>query len=150
MVLPRIEEPTLYEPIISYLKESGFQAMGNTKVLEKEPDILFKYENLTFVIEVKIGKPEQIGLDAVAQAYDYGRKLGTQNIIILIYPEQLRKEVISNYDILPSIALNTMISVISLTEYWTESLSTTLASFFSQFQLIIEKSKTKIDFASTN
>ena len=149
MVLPRIEERTLYEPIISYLKESGFQAIGNTMVMEKEPDILFKYEALTFVIEVKIGKPEQIGLDAVAQAYDYGRKLDTQNVIILIYPEQLRREVISNYDIVPNVALNSKISIISLTEYWTESLSTTLASFFSQFKLIISESKTKIDFAST-
>lgn len=149
MVLPKIEERTLYEPIISYLKELGFQAIGNTMVMKKEPDILFKYEALTFVIEVKIGKTEQIGLDAVAQAYDYGRKLNTQNVIILVYPEQLRREVISNYDIIPNIALNTRISVISLTEYWTESMETTLELFFTQMKERIEQGKTKIDFATT-
>jgi len=49
MTLPRIEERTFYEPIVSYLNESGFQALGNTKVLNKEPDVLFEYGSQKFV-----------------------------------------------------------------------------------------------------
>jgi len=149
MTLPRIEERTFYEPIVTYLNESGFQALGNTKVLDKEPDVLFKYGSLEFVIEVKIGKPEQIGVKAVAQAYDYGRKLKTQNIIIVIYPEEMRNETIPDYSIIPRIALKTKATVISLTEVWTERLDITLESFFTQLKENIEQSKTKIDFATT-
>ena len=87
MVLPKIEERTLYPPIINYLEESGFQAIGNTIIQGKEPDIIFKYGSYTFVIEVKVGKKNAIGLSAVAQAYDYGRRLKTQNVVILIYPD---------------------------------------------------------------
>ena len=149
MVLPRIEERTLYEPIISYLKESGFQAIGNTMVFDKEPDVLFKYESLSFVIEVKIGKPDQIGVKAVAQAYDYSRKLGTQNIIIVIYPDQIRNEPISDYNFVSRIVLKSKVTVISLTEFWTESLVITLESFFIQLKENIKESRTKIDFATT-
>jgi Holliday junction resolvase len=149
MVLPRIEERTLYEPIISYLKESGFQAIGNTMVFDKEPDVLFKYESLSFVIEVKIGKSDQIGVKAVAQAYDYSRKLETQNIIIVIFPGQVRNEPISDYNIVSKIALRSKVTVISLTEYWTESLVITLETFFTQLKENIKQSRTKIDFATT-
>ena len=149
MVLPRIEERTLYEPIISYLKESGFDAIGNTMVFDKEPDVLFKYGSLSFVVEVKIGKPDQIGVKAVAQAYDYSRKLGTRNIIIVIYPDRIRNEPISNYDTVARVTLKSMVTVISLTEYWTESLVVTIEAFFTQLKENITQSKTKIDFATT-
>jgi len=149
MTLPRIEERTFYEPIVKYLNESGFQAVGNTKILDKEPDVLFKYGSQKFVIEVKIGKPDQIGVKAIAQAYDYGRKLETQNIIIVIYPEEIRNETISDYSIIPRFALETKATVISLTEVWTESLDITLESFFTQLKENIEQSKTKFDFATT-
>jgi len=149
MTLPRIEERTFYEPIVKYLNEFGFQAVGNTKILDKEPDILFKYGSQKFVIEVKIGKPDQIGVKAIAQAYDYGRKLETQNIIIVIYPEEVRNETISDYSIIPRIALETKATVISLTEVWTESLDTTLKLFFTQLKENIEQSKTKFDFDTT-
>lgn len=67
MALPKIEERTLYPPLISHLKNIGFEAIGETRVTTSHPDILFKVDNVSFVIEVKIGKPE-IGLKAVAQA----------------------------------------------------------------------------------
>jgi len=148
MTLPRIEERTFYEPIVKYLNESGFQAIGNTKILDKEPDVLFTYGSLKFVIEVKIGKADRIGVKAVAQAFDYGRRLGTQNIIIVIYPEEMRNETIFDYGRISGIALETKAKVISLTDVWTEDLDTCLKSFFIQLKEKIEQSKTKFDFAT--
>ncbi len=46
MAFPEIEEPTLYPPIIEYLRGLGFDAIGNILVKGKEPDILFKYKLL--------------------------------------------------------------------------------------------------------
>ena len=120
MVLPRIEERTLYTPIINHLERNGFQAIGNTMVQGKEPNIIFKYGSLTFVIEVKVGKKESVGLSAVAQAYDYGRRLKTQNVIILIYPDEIRKSPVENFDAIHRIAIENEIWGIMLTESWTE------------------------------
>jgi hypothetical protein len=93
LAVPKIEERTLYPPLIAYLKRIGFDAHGETKVTTKHPDILFKIGKIAFVVEVKVGKPE-IGLKAVAQASDYAKKLGTNNIVILIYPEKYRNQVL--------------------------------------------------------
>ncbi|MEM3488966.1 MAG: N-6 DNA methylase [Nitrososphaerota archaeon] len=149
MPSPRIEERTLYPPIIEYLKSLGFDAIGNTMVNDKEPDILFRYGTLSFVIEVKIGKPGIVGLDAVAQAYDYGRKLGTQNIIILIYPDAIKNEAITDYNIVTRIALKSSITITALTEFWIEKLSLEGALFFQRLKTIIDNNEIRIDFAST-
>ncbi len=148
MVLPRIEERTLYTPIINYLESNGFQAIGNTMVLGKEPDIIFKYGSLTFVIEVKVGKKESVGLSAVAQAYDYGRRLRTQNVIILIYPEEIRNTPVQNFDAVRRIAVESEIWGILLTESWTESRAITLDFMARQLKLTIDKQLSRVDFAS--
>lgn len=148
MVLPRIEERTLYTPIINYLESNGFQAIGNTMVLGKEPDIIFKYGSLTFVIEVKVGKKESVGLSAVAQAYDYGRRLKTNNVIILIYPEEIRNSPIDNFDVVRRIAVESEIHGVILTESWNESRVITLEFLARQLRLTIDKQLSRVDFAS--
>ncbi len=148
MALPRIEERTLYNPIISHLENNGFQAIGNTIVMGKEPDIIFKYGSLTFVIEVKVGKKENIGLSAVAQAYDYGRRSKTQNVIILIYPDSIRNSPIENFNAIQRIAIESEIWGIMLTESWTESRAITLDFLARQLKLTIDKQLSKVDFAS--
>jgi len=145
MSLPKIEERTLYPPIISHLQNIGFKAVGETKVVKKHPDILFQVDSLSFVIEVKIGKPE-IGLKAVAQASDYAKKLGTQNIIILIYPEKYRNQVILDPSSVTKVALNEKINALVLTEYWTESLTIEPIKLFSQLKQQILLKKVKVDF----
>lgn len=42
MSMPKIEERSLYAPIVEYLKAKGFKAIGELKVDRKEPDILLK------------------------------------------------------------------------------------------------------------
>ena len=148
MVLPRIEERTLYTPIVNHLESNGFQAIGNTMVQGKEPDIIFKYGSMTFVIEVKVGKKESVGLSAVAQAYDYGRRLKTQNVIILIYPEEIRNSPIDNFDAIYRIAIENEIWGIILTESWTESRAITVDFLARQLKLTVDKQLSRVDFAS--
>ncbi len=143
--LPKIEERTLYSPIVHYLQEIGFKSVGETKVVKKHPDILFQADSTSFVIEVKIGKPE-IGLEAVAQASDYAKKLNTQNIIILIYPEKYRNQVILDPDNVTHIALNEEINALVLTEYWTESLVISPKQLFQKLKQQLFIKKVKIDF----
>ena len=145
MTLPKIEERTLYEPLISFLKRMGFDAIGESKVTTSHPDILFKVDTVPFVIEVKIGKPE-IGLKAVAQASDYAKKLGTQNIVILIYPEKYRNQVVFDSGIVEKIALQEEVHVLMLTEYWTQSLKEKPANVFQKLKDIIMSKQVTVDF----
>jgi hypothetical protein len=147
MVLPRIEERTLYPPLISCLKSIGFDAIGETKVTTVHPDILFKVDSLSFVIEVKIGKPE-VGLKAVAQASDYARKMGTQNIVILIYPEKYRNQVVFDSNIVEKIALHEEIDVLVLTEYWTKSLNAKPPAVFQELKTAILSKTINVDFST--
>lgn len=145
MALPKIEERTLYPALITYLKSIGFDAIGETKVTTTHPDILFKVEDLSFVIEVKIGKPE-IGLKAVAQASDYARKLGTQNIVILIYPEKYRNQVVFDTQVVEKIALHEDIDVLVLTEYLTKNLKAKPPAVFQELKTAILSKTISVDF----
>jgi hypothetical protein len=145
LALPKIEERTLYEPLISYLKKIGFDAIGETRVTTSHPDILFKVDDVSFVIEVKIGKPET-GLKAVAQASDYARKLGTQNTVILIYPEKYRNQVVFDSGIVQKVALFEDTHALVLTEYWTESLKEKPENIFQRLKTAILSKKVSVDF----
>jgi hypothetical protein len=145
MALPKIEERTLYEPLISHLKKMGFDAIGETKVTTSHPDILFKVDSVFFVIEVKIGKPE-IGLKAVAQASDYAKKLGTKNIVILIYPEKYRNQVVLDSKAIEQIALSRTINVGIFTDYWTQALEDTTENVFRKLKSLVLSKKVSVDF----
>lgn len=148
MSVPKIEERTLYHPIISELEKKGFKAVGETKVVDKHPDVLFKINSLSFVIEVKIGKPD-IGLKAVAQASDYAKKLNTQNIIILIYPDEYRNIPITDPSIVTKYALNNKITALVLTDYWTESIIIEPSNLIDLLKEKVISKKVKVDFNTT-
>lgn len=145
MALPKIEERTLYAPLINDLRRKGFEAVGETKVTTLHPDILFSVDSVSFVIEVKIGKPDK-GLKAVAQASDYARRLGTQNIVILIYPEKYRNQVVFDASVVEKIALYEEAHVLVLTEYWTQSLKEKPANIFQKLRALILSKKVNVDF----
>ena len=145
MTLPKIVEMTLYNPLISYLQDLGFKAVGETQVAGKRPDILFEFDGASFVIEVKMGKPE-IGLKATAQAYEYAKRLKTQNIIVLTYPEKFKGQGVYDDSIVHRIALEEKVEALLLTDYWTESLSIAPAQLFKSLKERIIAKETKIDF----
>jgi len=148
MTLPHIEERTLYPPLISHLQSIGLDAIGETKIIKRKPDIIFKTDSISFVVEIKIGKPKS-GLKAVAQASDYARKLNTQNIIILIYPEKYRNQPIIDMNTVTRIALDEKITALVLTEYWTESLTIEPAKLFELLKERILTKEVKVDFKTT-
>lgn len=145
MTLPKIEERTLYPSIIEYLGRLGFKAVGESSITKKHPDILFEYDSTSFVIEVKIGT-EKVGLSAVAQAFEYARRLKTQNIIILIYPEKYRNQIILDTNIVSRIALDEEIEILMLTEFWTEKLKDVPKNAFERLRNAISIEKIRIDF----
>jgi len=145
LALPKIEERTLYEPLINDLKKQGFDAVGETKVTTLHPDILFRFDSVSFVVEVKIGKPE-VGLKAVAQASDYAKKLGTENIIILIYPEKYRNQVVFDSSVVEKIALHEEANVLVLTDYWTKSLREKPTNVFQRLKKFILSKEVSVDF----
>jgi len=149
MVLPQIKERTLYPPLVHYLQEIGFSSVGNPSVIEKEPDILFKINDISFVIEIKLGKVEKILTSAVGQAYDYGRRLGTNNVILLIYPEKYRNQPLAELDIVNRLALHEKVSAFVFTDYWTESLVIEPSRLFEILKQKISSKQIQIDFKTT-
>lgn len=148
MTFPKVEERTLYPPIVAYLNSIGLKAIGESKVTTKHPDIVFQKDDVSFVVEIKIGKT-RLGLDAVAQAYEYARKLNTNNIVILIFPEHYKKQSIIDPNLVQDIALISEIEAIVLTEYWTERLRDSVINIFSKLKENIEKKSINIDFKTT-
>lgn len=148
MPIPKIEERTLYPPLVNYLKSIGFTAIGESIINRKSPDIIFQFDSISFVIEVKIGKTD-IGLKAVAQASDYARKLNTQNIIILVYPEKHRNEPITNDTVVERIALDVEVYALVLTDYWTESLVIKPLNLFKKLKQQLITKEVKVDFKTT-
>jgi hypothetical protein len=148
MSIPKLEERTLYPPLVNYLKTIGFKAIGESKIIRKSPDIVFQFDSISFVIEVKIGKTE-IGLKAVAQASDYAQKLNTQNIIILVYPEEHRNKPITDDTVVDKIALDVEAFALVLTEYWTESLVIKPLNLFKKLKQQIISKEVKVDFRTT-
>lgn len=149
MGLPQLEERTFYPPIISYLQSIGFSAVGNVTITRKEPDVLFKINDISFVIEVKLGKVESVLTQAVGQAYDYGKRLGTNNVIILIYPEKYRNASLVNLDIVNRLALEEKISCFVFTDYWTHSLVIEPSKLFDLLKEKITAKQVQIDFGTT-
>lgn len=147
MNFPKIEERTLYEPLIGHLREIGFEAFGETKVIQVHPDIIFKIDSISFVIEVKIGEPK-IGLKAVAQASDYANKLGTNNIIILIYPNLIRNQMVLSSEMLDNIVLHDKVHGLILTDYLTKFIVSDTINIFDLLKSAIISRKRNIEFST--
>jgi hypothetical protein len=144
--LPTIQETTLYPILVNHLNGNGFNAIGETTTISgNRPDILFQYKGISFVIEVKIGSPS-ISASATAQAFKYARNLKTNNIIVLIFPEQIRKQTLLFSDLLNDLALKQKINVLILSEFWTESLECSSSELFTKLKQKLEKKEVIIDF----
>jgi len=96
---------------------------------------------------VKLGKPE-IGTKAIAQASEYARRLKTNNIIVLIYPEKYKNQEILDYSRVNKLALEVEVNATILTDYWTESLTDTPINIFQNLKRRLLSKKRKIDFNS--
>jgi len=144
----QIQESTLYPEIIQYLRHEGFLAIGETKIQgNKRPDIIFEFEGMSFVIEVKLDDRE-VAVDASLQAYSYAQTLQTENYIVLIFPKHLKNQSIYPQQI-AQIVLSTPIYAALFTNIWrTKIEETKITDLFQELKNKLIRKEITIDFNS--
>jgi len=113
-----IDERALYPPIIKYLNQLGFQAVQEISTGRRFPDIEFWHNSEKFILEVEIGQMEKL-LDGLLQAQNYASKVGTNNILVVAYPPEVRRPLIIP-ERLEAIALETPVAALIFTRNWKE------------------------------
>jgi len=148
MSLPRIIERTFYPPLAEYARSIGFEAIGESGIGEGAfSDLLVKIKGVSFVVEVKLGKPTAtLSLGAMAQAARYAQRYDTKNYMVLIFPEAYRNQPITSGEMLERLALREKVTCLVFSDYWTEHLQETPEKIFSNLRQLIEGDKRKIDF----
>jgi hypothetical protein len=87
-----LTERTIYPEIISFLKDKLgiIVATSEIKAGSGFVDIFFRVNNISFILEIKIGGNKEF-IKAMGQVFDYAGAYKTSNAIILVYPEEIRK-----------------------------------------------------------
>ncbi|HID27757.1 MAG TPA: hypothetical protein EYP22_08085, partial [Methanosarcinales archaeon] len=138
----KITERALYAPIINYLEYQGFKGIQEVSIEKKYPDVVFWYESIKFIIQVKIGKHKKL-LEGIVDAYEHAKLANTENIIVLLYPPEIRKSLIKAED-LKTFALECEIESIILTEYWKDSPKIKVQDLFKELRNKIERKEKEI------
>ena len=125
----RITERSLYPPLDGYLKELGFNSASEIKDTEGQLDILAIKEEEKYIIEIKIGDPQEKIIQGLAQALKYAKDNNTNNVIVINYPDTIRTEDIEN---LNTKALTTITNTFSSTYYLTEAKDTSPKELFDE------------------
>ena len=110
----RITERSLYPPLDGYLKELGFNSASEIRDTEGQLDILAVKEEEKYIIEIKIGDPQEKIIQGLAQALKYAKDNDTNNVIVINYPDSIRTEDIENIN---TKALTTITNTFSSTYY---------------------------------
>jgi Holliday junction resolvase len=144
----QIQESTLYPEIIQYLRNEGFNAIGETKIEgNKRPDIIFEFEGMSFIVEVKLDDKE-VAMDAVLQVSGYAEKLKTENYIVLIFPKVLKNQSISLQQI-NQIVLDTPIYAALFTNIWRAKIEgIKITDLFQELKNKLIRKEITIDFNS--
>jgi len=133
----RIIERTLYDPLSDFLREIKFDSIGESRAgMEKDfSDIVFTYGKDKFVIEVKLEKDTPtLSTKAIAQAFRYASKLDTSNVLVLIYPETLKNQPITNSEWLRKVTLHDKIKCHVFTDYWNETVEDSASKIFEELK----------------
>jgi len=144
----RIIERTLYDPLSDFLREIKFDSIGESRAgMEKDfSDIVFTYGKDKFVIEVKLEKDTPtLSTKAIAQAFRYASKLDTSNVLVLIYPETLKNQPITNSEWLRKVTLHDKIKCHVFTDYWNETVEDSASKIFEELKNKIDSQVHKID-----
>jgi len=142
----RIQERTLYPSIVKYLQSIGFGAIGEAGIGRGASDVVFTLNDQKFVIEVKLAKPSTtLSVEALSQAFQYARKLGTHNIIVLEFPLELKNQLILDSDWLEKTVLSSKVKCHLSTEYWQQTIEATPSNIFSDLKEKIVSKKEHID-----
>ena len=120
--MARIIERTLYPDLVAYLKKLGFSVIGEAALDDsaKATDQIFSLQDEQFIIDEKIESKSDKFQDvkALAQVIDYGQLTDIENLIVLIYPAEMNKELIISPEWLTERVLKTPVRCILQTKYW--------------------------------
>ena len=145
----RIIERTLYPPIVQYLNSIGFDSVGEARVGSGASDVVFALNDQKFVIETKLDKlTSKLSTKALAQAFRYAHKLNTSDVLVLVYPENLKQKKILSSKWLYDVALKENVKAFIFTEYWNDEIIATPANIFNELKTRILTKKRKISLQS--
>ena len=145
-MLTKVTERSLYPPLYGYLEELGFDSASEIKNEKGQLDILACKEKEKYIIEIKIGDPQEKILQGLTQALNYAKDYNTNNVIVINYPESIRKEQVRDLD---TKALTTITNTFSSTYYMTEAKDTTPKELFDELNRLILL-KRKADLVDVN
>ena len=97
----KVTEETLEQEVAPIIANKiGCQWITQGGLEKGQLDILLLINGLKFVLELEIGKGFQKFAQGIVQANLYKEKLKADGIIILMYPEQVRKNITAQQDII--------------------------------------------------
>jgi hypothetical protein len=138
-------ERSFYAPILEFLKDIGFQGVSEIGIVSESNymDILLKYGNLQYIVEVKISDKTEDILEGIVQVDKYSRKYGTNNKIVICYPNDVRT--VSTIKEINKIAIDRSCRIISLTDEYHKIIDNiTVEEYFSTLQSLIDHKHSSI------
>jgi len=143
-MVTKITERSLYPPLVEYLKELGFNSASEIKGTEGQLDILAIKDDEKYIIEVKIGDPQEKIIQGLVQALTYAKENNTNNVIVINYPDSIRNVNINESN---TEALTTVTNTFSSTEYMTEAKDISPKELFDELNklIILNKKKDIVD-----
>jgi hypothetical protein len=113
----KVTEEALEQEVASIIAHKlNCQWITQGGVKKGQFDVLLLINNLKFVLELEIGKGFPKFVQGIIQANGYKEKLKADGIVILMYPEQVRKNVASQQDIIDlALAFNPQALILSST-----------------------------------
>ena len=130
----RITERSLYPPLDGYLKELGFNSASEIRDVEGQLDIIAIKDGKKYIIEVKIGNPQEKIIQGLAQALKYAKDNDTHNVIVINYPNEIRTENVEDLNIK---ALTTITNTFSSTYYLNDSKDVSPKDLFDELNNLI-------------
>jgi len=124
----KITERSLYPPLYKYLEDLGFDSMSEIRYQSGQLDILAKFKEEPFIIEIKIGDKSKKLIEGLSQAMRYAKDHNTHNIIVINYSSEIRSALVDDLDYL---SLNSTVNSLVLTNYLNYSKDITPKSLFS-------------------
>jgi hypothetical protein len=134
----RITERSLYAPIIEFLNNLGFKGVQETEIKGLYPDVVFWWEEKKFILQVKVGEEKKKLIEGLSDAHEHAELANTKNIIVFVYPSEIRRPLVADIE---SIALDTRVVCLLLTEYIRGRIETKPRSVFQELKTNIETRK---------
>ena len=102
----RVIERTLYPPLVDFLKEIGFDSIGEARIGKGASDVIFTLNGHRFILEIKIEKfSPTLSTNAIGQVLRYARGYNTHDVIVMRYSEEIKNKIIPDGLWLKRIAL---------------------------------------------